>query len=85
MSQVIVYSTTFCPFCVMAKRLLTSKDIDFEEKNLTGDYDALNDLKNRTNHRTVPQIFINDKFIGGYEELAELNSTGELDKMLAEK
>lgn len=82
MKKVTVYTTSFCPYCMRAKQLLTSKDIPFEEVNLSDKPDELNALKKRTGLRTVPQIFIGEELIGGYTELAALNSSNELDKKL---
>lgn len=81
--KVTVYTTSFCPYCVRAKQLLTSKGIPFEEINLGDKPDELNALKKRTGWRTVPQIFIGDELIGGFSELAELESKKLLDGKLA--
>ena len=75
MAKVTVYTTTFCPYCQSAKRLLTQKGVAFTEVNLTDKPDELQALKQRTGLRTVPQIFINDELIGGYTELAALEET----------
>jgi glutaredoxin 3 len=82
MAKVKVYTTEYCPYCTRAKSLLKSKGIDFEEINLEGKYDELTKLKEKTGWRTVPQIFINEKLIGGYTELAALNNQGKLDELL---
>jgi len=63
---------------VRAKQLLSSKGIAFEEINLDGKEDELKALKDRTGWRTVPQIFIDDELVGGFTELAEKDSKGEL-------
>ena len=69
---------------VAAKRLLDAKDADYKEIYLTGDDAGREALLKRANGmRTVPQIFINDKHIGGYDNLAELEEKGELDKLLS--
>lgn len=80
--QVVMYSTTPCPYCVSAKRLLNSKNIAFVEINLVDKPDEMMALKERTGWRTVPQIFINGELIGGYTDLAALNESGNLDKIL---
>jgi glutaredoxin 3 len=77
-AKVKLYTTNYCPYCVRAKRLLESKGISFEEINLEGQPEELSRLKERTGWRTVPQIFINDKLIGGYDELAALDRQGKL-------
>lgn len=82
MKPVRVYSTTFCGYCVLAKRLLGQRGIDFEEIDVSGDHDARAWLVKATGRRTVPQIFIGDEPIGGYEELRALDRSGELGKKL---
>ena len=78
-SSIQLYTTGYCPFCIRAKELLTRKGIAFEEINLDGKPDELNALKDRTGQRTVPQIFINGNLIGGFTELAGMDSRGELE------
>ena len=82
MKPVRVYSTTFCGYCVLAKRLLDQRGIDFEEIDVSGDHDARAWLVKTTGRRTVPQIFIGDEPIGGYDELRALDRSGELGKKL---
>ena len=84
MAKIKIYTTTFCPYCVRAKSLLKSKNIAFEEVNLTGKHDELVALKERTQFMTVPQIFVNETMIGGFQELSSLYKSGELEKMLNE-
>ena len=84
MAKVEIYTTKVCPYCVRAKNLLNAKNVDFVEHDLTGkdaEREAL--LKRSNGMRTVPQIFINDKHIGGYDNLAALEEKGELDTLLA--
>ncbi len=74
-----MYSTRYCGFCVAARRLLQRRGYVFEDIDVSFD----NALRNRIskeagNYRTVPMIFIDDRFIGGYEELAALDRNGEL-------
>lgn len=83
MARVVVYTTQVCPYCVRAKQLLKQKGASFEEVDLTRDHDARIALVERTRMRTVPQIFINDEFIGGCDELYALERAGELDARLA--
>ena len=78
MSRVKVYTTSYCPYCVRAKQLLSSNGIAFEEISLDGKDQELKDLKDRTGWRTVPQIFIDDELVGSFTELAEKASKGEL-------
>jgi glutaredoxin 3 len=84
MPKVIVYSTTVCPYCVRAKMLLDKKGATYEEINLTKNPDRHNEMLEKTGgKRTVPQIFIGDKHVGGCDDLYELELDGELDGLLA--
>lgn len=78
MPRVELYTTPSCPFCVRAKRLLTERHILYTEIDVSEDDELREDVMRRTGRRTVPQIFIDGRSIGGYEELAELDATGEL-------
>ena len=82
-AEVKVYSTTFCPYCVRAKSLLERKGVAFTEINLDQEAPEVNvELMQKTRHRTVPQIFINDQFIGGFDQLYALEKDGKLDELL---
>ena len=73
-----MYTTSSCPFCVRAKRLLHARGIPYDEIDVGTD-DALRaDLVARTGRQTVPQIFIDERSIGGFDELAVLDAAGEL-------
>ena len=78
MPNIEVYSTPNCPYCVSAKTLLQSKNLNFKEIDVSDDVENMQKMMKLSGLRTVPQIFINDKSIGGYEELAQLNADGEL-------
>ena len=83
-AEVKVYSTTFCPYCVRAKQLLERKGVAYKEINLSNEAPEVRiELMQRTNHRTVPQIFIKDQFIGGFDQLYALEREGKLDQLLA--
>ena len=84
MPKVEVYTTTYCPFCVRAKNLLKNKGVAFDEIDVTHD-DALREkmIEASGGRRTVPEIFINGKIIGGYDELKALDDQGKLDDLLA--
>jgi glutaredoxin 3 len=82
MKPVTIYTWTVCPYCDRAKALLKSKGIPYKEINLDGKDDELNDLRNRTGMRTVPQIFIGEKLIGGFSDMSALEQKGELDSLL---
>ena len=83
-AQVTVYSTNMCPYCVRAKQLLERKGIEYKEVNLSTEAPEVRvELMQRTKHRTVPQIFIKDQFIGGFDQLYALERKGKLDELLA--
>jgi glutaredoxin 3 len=84
MKSVRIYTTTYCGFCARAKELLKSKGVAFEEVDVTGDDDSRQRLVELSGGRkTVPQIFIGAVHIGGYADLARLESDGKLDALLA--
>jgi glutaredoxin 3 len=79
MREVKIYTTTVCPYCVQAKRLLTQLKMPYEEINLEDKPELRQKISEENNgYRTVPMIFIDGKFIGGYTELAALHKQGKL-------
>ena len=80
--MVIIYSTSWCPSCVSAKRLLESKDVDYEEINIEEVNISRQELAKIAGASTIPQIIINETPIGGFDNLLELEQNGELNKML---
>jgi glutaredoxin 3 len=78
--KIVMYSTAWCPYCIRAKRLLASKGWDFEEIDVDGDYEKRRWLVQVTGRRTVPQIFIGDESVGGFDEIHALDRRGELDR-----
>ena len=84
MAKIEVYTTDYCPYCVKAKTLLSTKGAAFTEIDVTGDDDARIALVKKANGmKTVPQIFIDDRHIGGFDDLNALDQKGELDPLLA--
>lgn len=81
MARVQMYSLEWCPYCAKAKALLGAKGIEFDEVDVTHDEPAALEMIERTGQRGVPQFFIDQKWIGGYDSLAYLNATGALDRM----
>jgi glutaredoxin 3 len=84
MAQVVLYSAQPCPYCTFAKRLLEARGVAYDERDLTGDFEQRMRLIERTGKRTVPQIFFGDHLVGGYDELAALDRSGELMPLLKE-
>ncbi len=83
MAKVEIYSWEYCPFCIRAKSLLDRKGIEYEEYPIDGDSEARDAMRIRAEGRnTVPQIFINNKGIGGCEELFELEANNQLNELL---
>jgi glutaredoxin 3 len=85
MARVLMYSTRVCPYCVRAERLLAKKGItaDQIEKIQVDEHpEQRAEMMRITGRRTVPQIFIGDRHVGGFDELAELDVAGELDPLL---
>jgi len=82
MPKVQMYTTRICPYGVRAKMLLKKKGVDYEELMIEGNRDLIREMLDRSRRRTVPQIFIDDYHVGGYDDLAELNAFGKLDPLL---
>jgi glutaredoxin 3 len=84
-ARVEVYTTSYCPYCIQAKSLLRRKGVAFEELDVSGDA-ALREkmIELSGGRRTVPEIFINGKIVGGYDELRALEAEGKLDPLLSE-
>ena len=84
MSGVVMYSSMFCPYCSMAKRLLESKGIAFEEISVDLESALRAEMMARANGRhTVPQIFVGEHHVGGFDDLYALEQAGEPDPLLA--
>jgi glutaredoxin 3 len=82
MAKVVIYVTAYCPYCMAAKALLRSKDVAFEEIDVTNDSARRAEMEQLSRRRTVPQIFIDGRSIGGYDDARQLEATGELDRLL---
>jgi glutaredoxin 3 len=82
-ARVVVYSTPFCGYCGAAKRLLATKGAEFTEVDVMFEPGRRAEMEERSGRRTVPQIFINDRHIGGFDDLNALDKAGELDALLA--
>ena len=78
-----IFSTRFCGYCVAAERLFKSKGIDYQVVKVDEDPAMFEQMLEMTGKRSVPQIFIGDHHVGGFDDLSELNQTGELDDLLS--
>lgn len=80
--EVIMYSQALCGYCAAARKLLKRKGVDFTEINVTLDAAKRREMINRSGRSSVPQIFIDNRHIGGYDDMAELDRRNELDALL---
>ena len=79
---VTMYVSDWCPYCQRAKSLLTQKNVVFSEINVEDDATSREEMMARSKQRTVPQIFIGDKHVGGCDDLFALDRSGELDRLI---
>jgi glutaredoxin 3 len=77
-----MYTQAFCGYCAAARSLLNKKKAAYEEVDVTLNKTLRREMKDRSGKNTVPQIFIGDQYIGGYDDLSELNRDGKLDDLL---
>jgi glutaredoxin 3 len=82
MSNITVYTTNYCPYCVRAKDLLKRKGASFTEINVEDDAERAKMVELAGGRRTVPQIFIGDTHVGGFDDLNALDKAGKLDPLL---
>ncbi len=82
MPDILIYTSTICPYCIMAKRLLDKKGANYKELNVDTDPKLRKEMMQRTKRRTVPQIYINDYHVGGFDDLHTLEANKELDQLL---
>ncbi|MDZ7924254.1 MAG: glutaredoxin 3 [Marinagarivorans sp.] len=82
---VLIYTKQYCPYCVMAKRLLDGKNVAYKEVNVDSDSAMLQKMMADSGQRTVPQIWIGDTHVGGYDQLAALQQRGKLDALLTQQ
>lgn len=84
MAEVIVYSSAHCPYCTMAKQLLDRKGVSYQEIRVDLNPEKRQEMMAKSKQRTVPQIFINNKAVGGYTDMVALERAKKLDDMLAQ-
>jgi glutaredoxin 3 len=85
MTEVTIYTKYYCPYCARAKALLDRKGIAYHEIEVAHDPALQVEMQERSQRRTVPQIFIGDRHIGGSDDLLALERSGELDRLLEER
>lgn len=81
-ATIIIYSSLTCPYCDHAKELLDQKGLAYKEVNVDQDPNYLREMVEKSGRRTVPQIFIDGKHIGGFDDLRRLNESGKLDALV---
>lgn len=81
-TKIVIYGTEICPYCTAARMLLKKKGVDFEDVLVSGNDELRQEMQRRSGGRTVPQIFINDEPIGGFDDMYKLDQEGRLDTML---
>ena len=82
MSDIVIYTKDTCPYCFAAKSLLKEKRVSFREHEISDDPARRAEMISLSGRRTVPQIFINGEHVGGYDDIAMLDASGRLDKLL---
>ena len=81
-ADILIYTKQWCPYCAKAKALLRAKDLEWRELDVTFDERLQQEMVERSGRRSVPEIFLGGELVGGYDDLARLNATGELDRRL---
>ncbi|PCJ27984.1 MAG: glutaredoxin 3 [SAR86 cluster bacterium] len=82
MPDIKIYTSTYCAYCTAAKNLLSSKGYKFEEINMQGNSELMIEVMQKSGQRTVPQIFIGEHSVGGYQELLAATVNGEFSALL---
>ncbi|GGD21638.1 glutaredoxin 3 [Sinisalibacter lacisalsi] len=82
MQPVTIYTTPYCGFCIAAKRLLNKKGVDFNEIDVSHDPELRQEMMQKSGRHTVPQIWIGEVHVGGFDEMSDLERRGKLDPLL---
>jgi glutaredoxin 3 len=82
MPQVIIYTTSYCPYCSGVKAFMQSKNVEFEEVDVTNDPTRRAEMERMSSRRTVPQVFVDGIPIGGFDDVRRLDASGELNRLL---
>jgi alkyl hydroperoxide reductase subunit F len=84
-TDIQIYTRAWCPYCAKAKALLRAKGLEWRELDVTHNKPRQREMLERSGHQSVPQVFLDGELVGGYDELARLNASGELDRRLGRK
>ena len=82
MPNVVMYTTAHCPYCVRARRLLDAKGVSYQEIRIDRDTQQRTEMEARSGRSSVPQVFIDDFHVGGFDDMSELDLDGKLDQLL---
>jgi glutaredoxin 3 len=80
--KIVIYATAWCGYCERARRIFRGKGVEFDEVDVESGFEARREMLSRSGRRSVPQIFIGERHIGGSDELLALEASGELDALL---
>lgn len=83
MSSVTIYTTRICPYCIRAKQLLGAKGVDYQEISVDAQPERRLEMMEKSGRRTVPQIWVGDTHVGGFDDLWMMDRSGKLDALLA--
>lgn len=81
-AAIVMYTRATCPYCVAARQLLKTKQLDWSEISIDAEPHRREEMIERSGRRTVPQIFVGDHHVGGFDDLDEMNEAGEFDRLL---
>jgi len=81
--KVVMYTTGFCPYCIWARRLLSNKGVDFEDIRVDQYPERRPEMEEKSRRTSVPQIFIGDLHIGGFDDMSALDNAGRLDAIIS--
>lgn len=84
-AKIVMYGTNYCSYCMAARMLLKKKGVEVEEILVSDDPDSFREMQQKSGRRSVPQIFINDNAIGGFDELYQLEQSGDLDQLISQE
>jgi len=83
--KIVMYGSEYCSYCMAARMLFKKKGIDVEEISVSDDPARFQEMQERSGNRSVPQIFVNDNAIGGFDELYSLEQSGDLDQLISQE
>jgi glutaredoxin 3 len=82
MADIQIFTTGICPYCVAAKNFLTARGLPYRERRIDQDAEALKTMRERTSRTSVPQIFVNDTHVGGFDDMVAMDRAGKFAALL---